>query len=159
MGNLSLILVLSLFFYFALHQNTAEEISSQPSQLKNIGQLLKILKLMKSGESNYLEKYDELTLSPRKNCLIDEPTRVEANIKLNSIDTFKQDTHELFLGIIIDYSWTDERLRISRNMRLPYSEVVSSTFWRPAFGFKDVTIITPREDKFIFMDHQVHRLC
>ena len=155
MGNLSLILVLSLFFYFALHQNTAEEISSLPSQLKNIGQLLKILKLMKSEESNSLEKYDELTLSPRKNCLIDEPTRVEANIKLNSIDTFKQDTHELFLGIIIDYSWTDERLRISRNMRLPYSEVVSSTFWRPAFGFKDVTIITPREDKFIFMDHQV----
>ena len=155
MGNLSLILVLSLFFYFALHQNTAEEISSLPLQLKNIGQLLKILKLMKSEESNSLEKYDELTLSPRKNCLIDEPTRVEANIKLNSIDTFKQDTHELFLGIIIDYSWTDERLRISRNMRLPYSEVVSSTFWRPAFGFKDVTIITPREDKFIFMDHQV----
>ena len=155
MGNLCLILVLSLFFYFALHQNTAEEISSLPSQLKNIGQLLKILKLMKSEESNSLEKYDELTLSPRKNCLIDEPTRVEANIKLNSIDTFKQDTHELFLGIIIDYSWTDERLRISRNMRLPYSEVVSSTFWRPAFRFKDVTIITPREDKFIFMDHQV----
>ena len=159
MENLSLILVLSILFYFTLHQNTAEEICSVPLQLKNIGQLLKILKLMKSEESNSLEKYDELTLSPRKNCLIDEPTRVEANIKLNSIDTFKQDTHELFLGIIIDYSWTDERLRISRNMRLPYSEVVSSTFWRPAFGFKDVTIITPREDKFIFMDHQVHRLC
>ena len=159
MGNLSLILVLSILFYFVLCQNAAEETRLVPAQLKNIGQLLKILKLMKSEESNSLEKYDGLTLSPRKNCLIDEPTRVEANIKLNSIDAFKQDTHELFLGIIIDYSWTDERLRISRNMRLPYSEVVSSTFWRPAFGFKDVTIITPREDKFIFMDHQVHRLC
>ena len=153
MGNLSLILVLvlSLFFYFSLCQ----EISLVPVQLNSIGQLLKILKLMSSEESNSLEKYDELTVSPRKNCLINKPTKVKMNVKLNSIEKFQQATHELFLGIFIDYYWTDERLRISRNMRLPYNSVVSSTFWRPSFDFKDVTIITAREDKFIFMNHQV----
>ena len=155
MGNLSLILVLSLFFYFAPRQNAAKEISLVPMQLNNIGQLLKILKLMNSEESHSLEKYNELTVSPRKNCLINEPTKVKMSVKLNSIEKFQQATHELFLGIIIDYSWTDERLRISRNMRLPYNRVVLSTFWRPSFDSKDVTIITPREDKFIFMNHQV----
>ena len=158
MGNLSLILVLSLFFYFALCQNAAKEISLVPAQLENIGQFLKILKLMNTEESNSFEKYDELTVSPRKNCLIDEPTKVKTTVKMNSIEKFHQDTHELFLGLFIDYSWIDERLRLSRNMRLPFDKVVSSTFWHPSFDFKDVTIITPKQDKFVFMDHQVNYL-
>ena len=160
MGNLSIIFLLSFFLYFALCQNASDEYFSMPAELKNIGQLLKILKSMEisSEGSNSVEIYNEFLLSPRKNCFIYEPTKVKTNVKLNSIQKFHQDTHELFLGIIIDYSWRDERLKISRNMRLPYDKVVSSTFWRPSFDFNDVTILTQTEDKFIFMDHQVNHL-
>ena len=160
MGNLSIIFLLSFVLYFALSQNASDDNFSMPAELKNIGQLLKILKSMEisSEGSNSVERYNEFSLSPRKNCFIYEPTKVKTNVKLNSVQKFHQDTHELFLGIIIEYSWKDERLKLSKNMRLPYERVVLSTFWRPTFDFQDVTIITEKGDKFIFMDHQVNHL-
>ena len=69
MGNLSIIFLLSFFLYFALCQNASDEYFSMPAELKNIGQLLKILKSMEisSEGSNSVEIYNEFSLSPRKN--------------------------------------------------------------------------------------------
>jgi hypothetical protein len=134
---------------------TTEDSFSIPVVLKNTGPLLKILNQMEGPSSNSSKRFEGFSQSPRKNEMIYKPTKVKAKIKPIRIDEFNQATHELFLDVIIDYYWIDERFIINRNMRLPYQKIESSQFWRPAFDFENASITKTTYDKFVYLDYEV----
>ena len=134
---------------------TTEDSFLFPVVLKNTGPLLKILNQMEGHSSNSSKRFEGFSQSPRKNEIIFKPTIVKAKIKPIRIEEFNQATHELFLDIIIDYHWIDERFIINRNMRLPFAKIESSPFWRPAFDFENASITKTTYDKFVYLDHEV----
>ena len=134
---------------------TPEDLFSIPVVLKNTGPLLKILNQMEGHSSNFSKRFEGFSQSPRKNEMIYKPTIVKAKIKPIRIDIFNQATHELFLEIMIDYHWVDERFIINRNMRLPYAKIESSPFWRPAFDFENASITKITYDTFVYLDYEV----
>ena len=128
----------TLFFWllvqFVKSQTTESQTTEDsvlfPVVLKNTGPLLKILnQIMEGHSSNSSKKLEGFSQSPRRNEMIFKPTIVKAKIKPIRVEKFDQATHELFLEIIIDYHWIDERFIINRNMRLPYAKIESSPFW------------------------------
>ena len=154
---------ITLFFcllvQFAKSQTTESQITDDsvlfPVVLKNTGPLLKILNQMEGHSSNSSKSFEGFSQSPRRNEIIFKPTIVKAKIKPIRIAEFNQATHELFLQIIIDYHWIDERFIIGRNMKLPYAKIESSSFWRPAFDFENASITKTTYDKFVYLDYEV----
>ena len=134
---------------------TTEDSVLFPVVLKNTGPLLKILNQMEGHSSNSSKRFEVFSQSPRKNEMIYKPTIVKAKIKPFRIEKFNQATRELFLDIIIDYHWVDERFLIHRNMRLPYAKIESSSFWRPAFDFENASITKTTYDMFVYLDYEV----
>ena len=155
MIKLETICFVILLVQFAVSENSESE--QMPLLLKNTGQLLRILKEMQdsTGGPNSTEKYEEFTYSPRKNGLRYEPSSIKVKIKYNRIESFNPSTHELYLELIIDYFWTDERLETQRQMRLPHEKVEIYPFWRPIFDFKNASIIKTTNDRFIHLDRKV----
>ena len=154
MGMSRVALFFCLLVQFVKSQTT-EDSFSFPVVLKSTGPLVKILNQIEGHSSNSSKKFEGLTQSPRKNEMIYKPTVVKAKIKPNRIEEFNQATRELFLDIIIDYYWVDERFIIDRNMRLPYAKIEPSPFWRPAFDFENASITKTTHDKFVYLDHKV----
>ena len=134
---------------------TTEDSVLFPVVLKNTGPLFKILNQIEGHSSNSSKRLEGFSQSPRRNEMIYKPTTVKTKIKPIRIQEFNQATHELFLEIIIDYHWIDERFIINRNMRLPYAKIESSPFWRPAFDFENASITKTTYDKFVYLDYEV----
>ena len=164
MGRSRVTLLFFLLVQFVKSQTTESQTAESqtkedsflfPVVLKNTGPLLKILNQMEGYSSNSSKRFEGFSQSPRKNEMIYKPTIVKAKIKPIRIDEFNQATHELFLEIIIDYHWVDERFIIGRNMRLPYAKIESSPFWRPAFDFENASITKTTYDKFVYLDYEV----
>ena len=159
MGRSRVTLFFCLLVQFVKSQTIESQITEDsflfPVVLKNTGPLLKILNQMEGHSSNSSKRFEGFSQSPRKNEMIFKPTIVKAIIKPIRIEEFNQATHELFLDIIIDYHWIDERFIINRNMRLPFAKIESSPFWRPAFDFENASITKTTYDKFVYLDHEV----
>ena len=79
---------------------------------------------------------------------------VKTKIKLNKILSLNDEMHELFLEIIIDYAWPDQRFDIfTGSMRLPYNKVESSSLWRPGFDFENAAVTKISNFKFIHINN------
>ena len=159
MGRSRVNLLFCLLVQFVKSQTTESQTTEDsvlfPVVLKNTGPLWKILNQIEGHSSNSSKRLEGFSQSPRRNEMIYKPTTVKTKIKPIRIQEFNQATHELFLEIIIDYHWIDERFIINRNMRLPYAKIESSPFWRPAFDFENASITKTTYDKFVYLDYEV----
>ena len=102
-----------------------------------------------------------LSQSPRKNNLIQSPTSVKVTPKMERIEEFNEEKHELKIDFTIDYKWADERLKTNKSLRLLFTEGIldsdSSIFWIPKFVFIGASA-TPKYAKYMPFKNEVYIL-
>ena len=97
------------------------------------------------------------TKSPRKNNLTVEnvPTTIVLKIKLERIEDFNEEKHELKMAVGVTYLWIDERIETNKTMRLNFNTLKDSEFWRPGFAFRNARAVGSDHETSIIFKNQV----